>query len=164
MSVFAAIWWIAGARGSGQSPALVYAVPVPVTVALIASTLRRRFVGNAESPEEEARRSRLVGIASAAEGVLILVAVNVLANTGRSDMTAPVIAIVVGLHFVPLARWLPKRSYYGTAFLLCALGYFGFGIRPAAERLWVVSAGAACVLWVTCALVLFSGRDRTAAH
>jgi uncharacterized protein len=37
------------------------------------------------------------------------IGVNVLANVGLRQFTAPLIAIIVGLHFVPLARWLPER-------------------------------------------------------
>jgi hypothetical protein len=50
---------------------------------------------------------RKAGIASGVEGLAILLAVNVLAHFGRSDYAAPVIAIIVGLHFMPLAQRLP---------------------------------------------------------
>jgi hypothetical protein len=154
MGVFAAVWWVAGVRASGYGSPLIYAVAPVVTGLIIVAALRGRERSAQEPPEEHARRDRLVGIASAAEGVAILVAVNVLVNLGLNDYVAPVIAIIVGLHFVPLARLLPARLYYATAALLVALGVCGFAMRRPDLRLLVVSVGAACVLWLTCAFVL----------
>jgi hypothetical protein len=53
------------------------------------------------------------GIIFGAEGLLIFVAVNVVVNIGHPELVIPVIALVVGLHFYPLARVF-KRSldYY----------------------------------------------------
>lgn len=154
MGVFAAIWWLVGVRASGHASPLAYGIPLLVTGLIIVAALRGRHRFEQVSPEEHARRGRVVGIASGGEGLAILLAVNVLANFGLSDYAAPVIAIIVGLHFVPLARWLPAHLYYGTAALLVVLGICGFAIRPPEQRLLIVSVGAACVLWLTCIIVL----------
>jgi hypothetical protein len=122
------------------------------------AALRGRHRFEQASPEEHARRDRLVGIASGGEGLAIFLAMIVLGNLGLSDYAAPVIAIIVGLHFVPLARWLPAHLYYGTGALLIVLGVYGFAIRPPDRRLLIVSVGAACILWLTCIIVL--GRAR----
>jgi hypothetical protein len=77
MSAFAAIWWVVGARASGHGSTLMYAIALLVTVAIWIFAFRLRGRGGAVDAAEEARRNRLVGGASAVEGVLILVAVNV---------------------------------------------------------------------------------------
>jgi hypothetical protein len=48
--------------------------------------------------------------------------------------------------------------YYGTSALLVVLGVCGFAIRAPDRRLLIVSVSAACVLWLTCIIVL--GRAR----
>jgi hypothetical protein len=82
----------------------------------------------------------------------------VLGNLGLSDYAAPVIAIIVGLHFVPLARWLPARFYYCTSALLIVLGACGFAIRSLDQRLLIVGVGAASILWLTSVVVLARTR------
>jgi hypothetical protein len=158
MGVFAAIWWLVGVRASGHGSPLTYGIPLLVTGLIIVAALRGRHRFEQASPEEHARRDRLVGIASGAEGLAIPVAVTVLGNIGLSDYAAPVIAIIVGLHFLPLARWLPAHLYYGTSALLIALGVSGCAIRAPDQRLLIVSIGAASVLWLTCVIVLSRAR------
>jgi hypothetical protein len=158
MGVFAAVWWLVGVRASGHASPLTYGIPILVTGLIVVAALRGRHRFEQVSPEEDARRGRLVGIASGGEGLAIFLAMLVLGNLGLSDYAAPVIAIIVGLHFVPLARWLPAHLYYGTSALLVVLGVCGFAIRAPDRRLLIVSVGAACVLWLTCVLVL--GRAR----
>lgn len=161
MGIFAAIWWVVGIRASGHGSALMYGVALFITGAIITAALR--LGAGIASPEEHARRGRLVGIASGVEGVLILVAVNVLANIGKRDFSAPVVAIIVGLHFLPLARWLPARFYYVTSALLVGCGIAGFSVADADRRLLTVSIGAACALWLTCAVVLIYASSHSAA-
>ena len=154
MGIFAAIWWLVGVRASGHASPSTYGIPIVVTGLIVVASLRGRDRFEQVSPEERARRGRLVGIASGIEGLAIFVAVNVLARFGRSEYAVPVIAIIVGLHFLPLARRLPAPFYYVTAALLIVLGICGFAIRRPEQRLLIVSIGAACVLWFTCVVVL----------
>jgi hypothetical protein len=153
MGVFGAVWWVIGIRGSGNTSALMYGIPILITAVIMVAASRIRS-GAATSREEDARRGRLVGIASGIEGLLILVAINVLLNIRKLELAAPVGAIIVGLHFLPLARWLPARLYYATSALLVALGLAGFVIANVDRRFLVVGIGSACVLWLTCLVVL----------
>jgi hypothetical protein len=154
MSVFAAAWWAVGLGMTGHAGWLAFVFPVVVTGAIVAAALQRSRADARVPNEEDSRRGRLVGIASAVEGVAILVAINVLARLNRPDLAVSAVAIIVGLHFLPLARWLPAPFYYATSALLIALGAGGFGISDGTRRLLVVSVGAACVLWLTCMFVL----------
>jgi hypothetical protein len=55
------------------------------------------------------------GIIFGAEGLLIFIAVNVVINIGHPDLVIPVIALVVGLHFYPLARVFKRTLDYYLA-------------------------------------------------
>lgn len=156
MGFFATIWWVVSLRAAGHAPALVGAVPVVVAVALwtrFSYRGRQRGAasgaGNAPGNSTERRRGRLVGWASAAVGVAVLVAVNVLANTGHPQAIAPVIVIMVGAHFVPIAHWWPARGYYITGAGLVVVGFVGLLIGELSTRLTLVGVGAAAVLWLT---------------
>jgi hypothetical protein len=155
MSIFAAIWWIVGGRASGFPAVIWFGVPLLVSGTMLVLAWRRSSSGG---PAPAPNAGRVVGIASAAEGVLIFAAANVLVNTGHADWMAPVIAIIVGLHFLPIARWLPARSYYLTAALLVAVGGIGLALPAGRPRTAVVTVGAACILWLTSASVLYRLR------
>lgn len=136
---------------------MIYAAGVVVTV-VIAGAAWRRSRTMAGSHDERRHNGRLVGIASGIEGLAIFLAINVLANIHRPDLVGPVVAVIVGLHFVPLARWLPAPLYYVTSALLVVIGIAGLGIHDSHVRLFAVSVGAASILWLTCAGVLWYGR------
>lgn len=160
MAIFAAIWWVAGMYASHNGSPLRYCVGFIVSACIIVAALR--------PPEEKLpaeaveRRGRLVGIASAAEGALIFAAFVILPNVGGMRFAAPIVAMIVGIHFLPLARWMPERLYYVTAALLTALGIAGLSISALDDRIAVVCAGAASVLWVTCAIRMFSAGKTSA--
>ncbi len=154
MSLFATIWWIVGVKSSSHGSAPMYAVAVAITVGILLLARRRRGDEVSSDSVERSRKGRLLGIASGLEGLAIFVAGNVLINAGRRDLFAPVVAIIVGVHFFPIARWLPARLYYLTGALLVALGLTGFCVSDPATRLLFVSVGAACILWLTSAAAL----------
>jgi hypothetical protein len=156
MTLFGAVWWMIGAHASRRGSVSLYALGVLIAAALW--FVAWRSSNQVTDPEEESRRGRLVGIASGIEGVLILLAVNVLQNVGKRDFVAPAVAIIIGLHFIPLARWLPAPFYYGTALLLVAAGGIGCLVQDSHERLLLVSFASATVLWLTAIGVLLAVR------
>ena len=150
---FAALWWVLGIWASGQTSVYLYLLPLFISAAVILLAMRVRDKVDV-SPQEVARRKRLIILASAAEGFLLFVAVNALVNTGLGNLVPPAGAIIVGLHFVPLARWLPAPIYYGTGISLVVLGVVGCAIPGAGPCALFVCLGSACVLWLTSAVVL----------
>jgi hypothetical protein len=158
MGAFAAIWWVIGTAQSGRGSLMMYAVGIAISALLVA--LDRSRGGRSATRDERKRRGRIVGIASAAEGVTIFAGATVLARLGRRDLIAPAVAIIVGLHFLPLARWLPAPIYYLTAGLLVAVGTVGAFIQDAAARVLTICFGAAAVLWLSCGVVLLRADRR----
>jgi hypothetical protein len=159
MSTFAAIWWIVGVRTAIPDPRVVFVVPVLVSMGM-AWALWRSRVSTSQVPDaEHARRDRIIFIASAAEGLAIPVAATVLQNLGWHDFTVSAIAVIVGLHFIPIARGLPAPRYYLTGGVLVAIGLSGVVIPEVNPRMLVVSIGAALTLWVTAASVLYRRVD-----
>ena len=159
MGIFAGIWWIVGTRAVALSPLPVYLVPAIITGFILVVALRQQRTLVPEDSDEKKRRDRVIGIASGGEGIAILVAANVLANTGRQAFTAPAIAIIVGLHFVPIAHSLPAHRYYLTSGLLVLLGVGGCVVPDVAQRSAVVGVGAACILWLTSVAVVRHGSQ-----
>ena len=78
----------------------------------------------------------------------------------RRDLIAPAVAIIVGLHFVPLARWLPAPIYYLTAALLVVVGIAGANVHDLPARVLTVSVGAATALWFSCGMVLIRAEPQ----
>jgi hypothetical protein len=64
---------------------------------------------------EEKKMSKWFGIIFGAEGVGIFIGINVVINIGHPDLTIPVIALVVGLHFYPLAKIFKRTIDYYLA-------------------------------------------------
>ena len=152
LAVFATIWWFIGVYRSHASTPLAYAVGILISLAIVVGASR----GPRETlpQEERERRGRLTGMASAVEGIVIFVAINVLINLGKAEYIVPVIAIIVGLHFLPLAHGIPVRMYYGTAAALIALGAVGCLPMSSERRTMIVGLGSAAILWITATLVL----------
>jgi hypothetical protein len=148
MSAFGAIWFAVGVAAAKTSP-ILYGIALSVPAIVIVLALRQHSRLPQRSEEESRRVGRLIGIVSGIEGGAIFVGALVLANTGQRGFIAPMVAMVVGAHFVPLARALPARSYYGTAAILVAIGIAGCFVGGDRMRVFLVCMGAASTLWLT---------------
>lgn len=154
MSIFAVIWWIAGTQNSNWSPIISFGIPIAVFLYLYIIGKKGSTTPTKVSEQEGRRIGRLIGIASGVEGILIFVAVIILINIGKSELISPTIAIIVGLHFFSLARWMPAKLYYYTAIVLIAIGISGFFISETVLRLEFVCLGSALTLWITSYILL----------
>lgn len=69
-----------------------------------------------DADKAEGKRSGMwFGIIFGAEGLGIFIAVNIVINLGHADLVIPVIALVVGLHFYPMARLFKRTIDYYLA-------------------------------------------------
>jgi hypothetical protein len=142
LCVFAAIWGAAGVL-VGHMPGAWTALPIVVSAAVLAFALRSP--GSRVKPGPHV--GRLVGIWSGVEGAVMFVAANVLIQTGHREALMPAFAIIVGLHFLPLARGIPMRLYYRTGAALIAVGLVAL-LAPVNVPLWI-GISAAIILWVS---------------
>jgi len=157
LSVFAALWAWAAIRFSGGAAGLVV---VPIAISLALAMLGWRGSGLFES--RGAHVGKVVGLWSAIEVAALVAAANVLEHVHRPDLMMPVGAVIVGLHFFPLARGIPVRFYHATGAGLVIAGLVGL-LLPAGERPLVVGLSAAIILWGTALLFVLWSRKAAAA-
>ena len=148
LSFFAAAWWVGGVQ-FGHAP-VGLALVGPVISVLLVVFARGRLKGEpARAPADKKRAGRVLALAGAGEGLAMFVAANVLLNLGRLDDLFPVCAVILGLHFLPLAKWIPTPIYYVTGLLLVLIGLGGLAL-DAAHRPLAIGLAAAVVLWGSC--------------
>lgn len=112
-------------------------------------TLRSPGRGIEPSP----RAGRVIMWSSIGEGVGLFLAANIVQNLHRPDLLLPAMALVVGVHFLPIAHAAPFRPFYmlGGALILAALAGFILG-GPAAGS--VAGLAAAVALWTAALLAV----------
>ncbi len=162
LTCFGAIWGL-------QGPQVMIVITPSVTAALLVLILKtrqavRRLPQAKESPEEQGQfqqTSRRFGIVVGIEFAAIATAIVLLMFLKHPEFTAPVICLIVGLHFLPLASLFQVRVYtlVGVALLLLGGGALlallsGFTLGSLSEWSVVVGLSTAGILWLA-ALFLF---------
>ncbi|MFG2516251.1 DUF7010 family protein [Streptomyces sp. NPDC048584] len=157
LSVFALVWAFAAASGTGSATDLV---PVSIEAAALAVTAATIYLGHrkdaAPSPRTvslPANWARGVGVVNTVELVAVFAVIAASNAAGRPEFIPAGIALVVGLHFFPLARLYDQWQYRWTAALLTAVAVVGVvlvvaGLSDENVRL-VVGLACAAVLWVS---------------
>jgi hypothetical protein len=81
--------------------------------------------------------------------LVILVAGNVLANTGLGAWVLPMAMAVIGIHFFPLARLFrtPSRYVTGATLIAVAVAYPFIAVQGPADPIGCLLAGV--VLWAS---------------
>lgn len=163
LSVFAVIWAFAGASGLASSGAAlaVEIVAVPLTAVAIVLAYRKGAAPSPRLVNLPENWARAVGIVNAVEVAAIFAVIAASNASGHPEFIPAVIALVVGLHFFPLARFYDQWQYKGTAVLLGAVAIAGFaliaaGLSSESVRA-VVGLGSAAVLWVSAYHVAVKG-------
>jgi len=80
------------------------------------------------------------------------------AATFRFDLLAAGIALVVGLHFLPLARLFQLPVYYGTGIAIMAVAVFGVVHFAGPAATVAVGLGTGTILWITAICLLLRSR------
>ncbi|MEY8191770.1 hypothetical protein AB4X15_19195 [Peribacillus simplex] len=109
-----------------------------------------------------ARRLKRIGflfnMVFIAEGLLIGIAIVICNLINQTDLIPGVIAIIVGIHFLPLASLFQIKVYYATGVLLCLLALITllivpdtvmFGEHQILAPLSLLGFGCALILWIT---------------
>ncbi len=108
--------------------------------------------------EGRPREGLWFGIIFGLEGAAIAVASFLCNATGHTDLFAPIMALIVGIHFFPLAWLFRFGAHYVTGALLCLVGLATLlvvpvtatlGGREIMARALVVGGGCAVILWGT---------------
>lgn len=161
MTGFGTLWWLAGAMVLPQDVNLGAAVAgVAIGVTLIAVVWRRLSAeGEQARFERNARAFTVVNIGQGVGIALVIVVANVL---DAAAWIPALIAIVVGVHFLPLARLFAAPEYRWVAALLIATGLAGGLMAGAGSAddtvLRVVGLACAVVLWGSVVWTLWERR------
>jgi len=174
MALFGLLWALGcGAVPGGMPVPLLFASSAVVTAVLVVAGLRlrrasltrgtrssRRHASPANA-DRTRRRFRLVGIL---EGLGIGIVVLVCVRLGRPELIPSAVALVVGLHFLPLATLFRVPLYHATGAALCLvtvatpLVAAPMGAQTVAWQV-VPGLGAAVILWATSAVLVVGGLE-----
>lgn len=174
MAFFGTMWagiGIRGLQGWGFLWLLALSLLIGVILLIGGIILIKNSGGLSNEMTEEdgprwKRKNMWFGIIFGLEGVLIAVAAVVCESTNHQDLFVPVMALIVGAHFFPLASLFQVRIYHITGTLLCLLAAtvmltfpVKMIIRDHQIMAWWVSVGfgTALILWGTGVIVWFKG-------
>jgi hypothetical protein len=153
-------WALVGVAGlPGPAAVKLLLDVVAAASAVLVHTVGRRWrTASLTAGTNRVRRPRgAVGrnfmLVNVGQVVLILAAVFGSAATGHPKLIAPLVCLVVGLHFLPLGRIFDLRPYLVTGALLVLVAVAGLLTR----QLAVVGFPAAAVLWGTGLYIARSG-------
>jgi hypothetical protein len=150
MSVFAVAWWLTGAtalRGAARPTGIVLGMALGMTFVILVG----RYVKGSGEPAGYQRNANRFTVVNVIQ-VFAIVVVTLAANKLDAAAWIPgLIAVVVGVHFLPLAALFGWPEYRWTGALLILAGVVGalaaaFGSTVDTTRL-VVGIGCAAVLW-----------------
>lgn len=155
MSFFAAVFASLTLYWERQTSGAALALPFVafVLIGLAAShVIRMPGEGIKPTPREE----RAIMWSTIGEGIGLFLASNIVINLHRPDLLLPSMALVVGLHFLPIALTARFRPFYvlGVALIVGAIVGFIVGAPTGGELAGFMAAGA---LWL--AAVIAVRRD-----
>ncbi|NEU64198.1 hypothetical protein [Paenibacillus sp. ALJ109b] len=130
MTFFGALWasiGIIGSHGLGDPWSLVLSGVMTLILLSGAISLfgKARNINHAVTPEEIVQRrniNRKFGLIFGLEGLAIFIASVICNMIDYFEVFFPIMAIIVGIHFFPLARLFRVNFYYGTGATLCIIG------------------------------------------
>lgn len=174
MAFFGTLWagiGIRGMQGWGFLVLLILSLLIGVilfigAIALIKSSSQLSNEVIKEDRDRWRKKNRWFGIIFSLEGLLIAIAAFICVSTNHLNLFVPVMALIVGAHFFPLASLFQVPIYYITGTLLCLLATivmltFPVKIIVSDHQImawWVsVGFGSALILWGTGVIVCLRG-------
>ena len=171
MAFFGTVWadvGIGGLQKSGAIWLLILSILIGAALFFSGIALIR---GSRNLSDTNARNSKNVdkwfNIVFATEFILIIIAAIVCNSIGHFDWFFPIMAIIVGIHFFPLAYLFQVKAYYVTGMLLCLLAVATLLFVPLKVSIgeyqintwWsLVGFGSMLILWITSLVILSMGR------
>ena len=155
---FGAVWLTMGmfAAGMPERVAIALVLPVFALIACLGSAVRRRLpkLAGPESPEKKQMMQAFV-VVNVVQWVAIFGTVNLLRNFQLEGWIVSAIVLIVGAHFLPLARIFGARQHVvtGAALMLCAAVAL---VLPASVRDAVECVSAGSILWTSAAAALYT--------
>jgi hypothetical protein len=133
---------------------LVFAVIALVTIVLVAFAYLRckhhqpALAADPPSPERQ-RAERVFILVNIGQAVAIFVGINVLINLGLSNWAVPLVILVVGLHFLPLAYSFANPPHYVTGVALIIVSVVYPLVASNGPNSSVGSLAAGLILWAS---------------
>jgi hypothetical protein len=155
---FGAVWLAMGMSAAGMPARVAIALVVPVfaLIACLASAVRRRLpkLAGPESPEKKQMMGAFAAV-NVVQWVAIFGTVNLLRNFQLEGWIVSAIVLIVGAHFLPLARIFGARQHVvtGAALMVCAAVAL---VLPASVRDAVECVTTGLILWASAAAALYA--------
>jgi len=130
------------------------ALALPFAVFLLIGLAARHVLhlpGQGIVPSERAEKA--IMWSSIGEGIGLFLASNIVINLHRPDLLLPAMALVVGLHFLPIAFAAAFRPFYGLGAALIVAAALG-AMAPAPMGGKIAGICAALSLWIAALLAL----------
>lgn len=176
MAVFTSAWAIIAYSGLKASP-YKFALILFLVVVLILAGYAFRFIKTSKHyqdqgvkvvSEADKKRDKRFMFIFAAEGIGIFIGINIVVNLGYPDLVIPVIALVVGLHFFPLARLFKRtQDYYlatwSTGIAVCGMVFSIKGVLSHSLVITFVGVGMAVATSIYGCSMLIRGLKVQAA-
>ncbi len=152
MGFFGAVFAALTLYWQWHCPGLALAAPFAVFVLIaLAAAYVLRLPGTGVKPS--ARVERAIMWSSIGEGVGLFLAANIVTNLHRPELMLPAMALVVGLHFLPIAIAGSFRPFYllGIGLILAAIAGFVLPVPTGGE---VAGLAAAACLWIAAGMAV----------
>ena len=155
---FGAAWLTLGMSSAGiaLSVALAVVLPVFALIAFLGSVARRRLpkLAAAETPEKK-QKMHAFSMVNIAEWLVIFGVINLMRNLHLDVWIVPSIVLIVGAHFIPLARIFQAPQHLKTGIAMMVLAAVAL-VLPASVRDTVECLSAGLILWVSAAGALYA--------
>ncbi|WKE66197.1 hypothetical protein PVT67_02830 [Gallaecimonas kandeliae] len=145
MALFGSAWLLLACNQLGELGLPALAAVAAVTLLLLAGPLKTLRAGANRPMDADARRGFLW--VNLVQWLALVVGGNLLSLGGHPQWLVPFALLVIGLHFLPLARLLRYRPHYLTGAALVLLALLVPVLAGPASPL--ASLGAGLVLWLS---------------
>jgi hypothetical protein len=153
-AVFGGLWLVLWAHAEFPG-SLGSLLAVAALAALLMVAAYRVYKANAlglkalaQAPEGR-RRARMFNLVNAAQWSVIVVVALVLSQTGHATLILPAAILIIGLHFLPLARLFAYPPHYLTGAAMMVLACVYPLMAPEGPESDVGALGAGLILWLS---------------